>query len=177
MRAFAHFRPFEIQLENDSRQRFDSIVFANISEMAKVATVSEDDGRPDDGKFEVITVKHTAKWRLLGTAIKAAVRGLDRGAQETPLGGVLHGDDLKLAVVGPAVVLADCGHLGHLADIREHDAVKTLAGPALELNLERTEVGKGPHGRQRLLYRPFAALLQVDCDGRRQAEPDVGVGI
>ncbi|MBE3076443.1 MAG: diacylglycerol kinase, partial [Actinobacteria bacterium] len=76
MRAFADFRPFEIQLESGSRQRFDSIVFANISEMAKVATVSEDDSRPDDGKFEVITVKHTAKWRLLGTAIKAAVRGL-----------------------------------------------------------------------------------------------------
>jgi diacylglycerol kinase family enzyme len=51
-------------------------VFANISEMAKVATVSEDDSRPDDGKFEVITVKHTAKWRLLGTALKAAMRGL-----------------------------------------------------------------------------------------------------
>jgi diacylglycerol kinase family enzyme len=76
IRAFAGFRPFEIQLENGSRQRFDSIVFANISEMAKVATISEDDSRPDDGKFEVITVKHTAKWRLLGTAIKAAVRGL-----------------------------------------------------------------------------------------------------
>jgi len=76
VRAFAGFRPFEIQLESGSRQRFDSIVFANISEMAKVATISEDDGRPDDGKFEVITVKHTAKWRLLGTAIKAAVRGL-----------------------------------------------------------------------------------------------------
>ena len=30
----------------------------------------------DDGKFEVITVKHTAKWRLLGTSLKAAVRGL-----------------------------------------------------------------------------------------------------
>jgi diacylglycerol kinase (ATP) len=76
MRAFAHLRPFEIQLENGSRRWFDSIVFANISQMAKVATVSEDDGRPDDGQFEVITVKHTAKWRLLGTALKAALRGL-----------------------------------------------------------------------------------------------------
>jgi len=74
-RAFAKFRPFEIQLENGSRQRFDSIVFANISQMAKVATLSED-GRPDDGEFEVITVQHTAKWRLLGTALKAAMRGL-----------------------------------------------------------------------------------------------------
>ena len=62
--------------KRQSHQRFDSIVFANISQMAKVATVSKDDGRPDDGQFEVITVKHTAKWRLLGTALKAAVRGL-----------------------------------------------------------------------------------------------------
>ena len=76
MRAFAGFRPFEIQLENRSRQRFDSIVFANISQMAKVATLSEDDGRPDDGQFEVITIKHAAKWRLLGTALRAGVRGL-----------------------------------------------------------------------------------------------------
>lgn len=76
MRAFAHYRPFEIQLEDGSRQRFDSIVFANISRMAKVATLSEDGGVPDDGQFEVITVEHTAKWRLLGTALRAAARGL-----------------------------------------------------------------------------------------------------
>ena len=44
--------------------------------MAKVATLSEDDGRPDDGQFEVITVVHMAKWRLLGVAVKAALRGL-----------------------------------------------------------------------------------------------------
>src|SRR5664280_183536 len=76
MHAFLNFRPFEIQLEDGTHQRFDSIVFANISQMAKVATVSEDDGRPDDGRFEVITVKHTAKWRILGIALKAALRGL-----------------------------------------------------------------------------------------------------
>jgi diacylglycerol kinase family enzyme len=76
IRAFSRFRPFEIQLENGSSQRFDSIVFANIAQMAKVATLSEDDSRPDDGQFEVITVVHTAKWRLLGIALKAALRGL-----------------------------------------------------------------------------------------------------
>jgi len=76
MRAFANLRPFEIQLEDGSRHRFDSIVFANISQMAKIATLSDDDAVPDDGQFEVITVKHTAKWRLLGTAMKSAVRGL-----------------------------------------------------------------------------------------------------
>jgi len=76
VRAFARFRPFEIQLGDGSRQRFDSIVFANISQMAKVATLSRDDGRPDDGQFEVVTLEHTAKWRVLGTALKASTRGL-----------------------------------------------------------------------------------------------------
>ena len=45
--------------------------------MAKYATLSED-GRPDDGRFEVITLPHTAKWRVLGVAFKAATRGLGR---------------------------------------------------------------------------------------------------
>lgn len=38
-------------------------------------------GRPDDGRFEVITLPHTAKWRILGVAVRAATRGL--GPQPT----------------------------------------------------------------------------------------------
>lgn len=76
VRAFARFRPFEITRPDQTRERFDSIVFANIHQMAKVATLSEDDGRPDDGSFEVITLQHTAKWRILATALRAASRGL-----------------------------------------------------------------------------------------------------
>jgi diacylglycerol kinase (ATP) len=78
VRAFAKFRPFEIELPDGSRQQFDSLVFANISQMAKVATLSEDEGRPDDGQFEVVMLKHTAKWRILATAAKASLRGLGR---------------------------------------------------------------------------------------------------
>ena len=55
-------------------------MFANIAQMAKYATLSED-GQPDDGRFEVITLPHTAKWRVLGVALKAATRGL--GPQPT----------------------------------------------------------------------------------------------
>jgi diacylglycerol kinase (ATP) len=76
VRAFARFRPFEIVRPDRTRERFDSIVFANINQMAKVATLSEDEGRPDDGTFEVITMRHTAKWRILATALRAASRGL-----------------------------------------------------------------------------------------------------
>jgi diacylglycerol kinase family enzyme len=80
VRTFAAFRPFTIRLEDGRRRSFDSLLFANIAEMAKYAVLS-DDGRPDDGKFEVITLPHTAKWRVLATAVRAAVRGL--GPQPT----------------------------------------------------------------------------------------------
>lgn len=80
VRSFNRFRPFSIRLEDGRTRAFDSVVFANISGMAKFAKLSED-GRPDDGRFEVITLPHTAKWRILGVAIKAATRGL--GPQPT----------------------------------------------------------------------------------------------
>ncbi|ASO22892.1 diacylglycerol kinase family enzyme [Actinoalloteichus hoggarensis] len=75
VRTFARHRPFTIIRPDGTRHRFDSLVFANIPEMAKYATLSEH-GRPDDGLFEVVAIAHTAKWRVLGTALRAAVRGL-----------------------------------------------------------------------------------------------------
>lgn len=75
VRTFSKFRPFPIKLEDGNQKRFDSLVFANINQMAKYATLSES-GTPDDGKFEVITVPHTAKWRVLAVAAKAATAGL-----------------------------------------------------------------------------------------------------
>jgi diacylglycerol kinase (ATP) len=75
VRGFSRFRPFPIRLENGRRRSIDSLVFANIAEMAKYATLSED-GRPDDGRFEVVTQRQTGKLRVLATAIRAATRGL-----------------------------------------------------------------------------------------------------
>ena len=79
IRSFARFRPFQIQIDAGT-ESFDSVIFANISEMAKFAVLS-DEGRPDDGRFEVIILRHTAKWRVLATAVRAALRGL--GPQPT----------------------------------------------------------------------------------------------
>lgn len=76
IRSFRKFRPFEIDTDS-GKERFDSIIFANIQEMAKFATLSEE-GRTDDGRFEVIILRHTAKWRVLFTAAKAALFGLGR---------------------------------------------------------------------------------------------------
>src|SRR5674476_157045 len=70
-----------------------------------------------------------------GLWTEAAQGGLKCDAQEAPLGCVCHGDDLEPAVVG-----ADGGDLGHLRDVREHDAVEALVGSILQLNLERSKV-------------------------------------
>jgi diacylglycerol kinase family enzyme len=75
VRAFSRFRPFPIRLEDGRRRTIDSLLFANISEMAKYATLSEG-ARPDDGRFEVVTQQRTGKLRVLATALRAATRGL-----------------------------------------------------------------------------------------------------
>lgn len=79
IRTFSKFRPFQIETD-DGQESFDSVIFANIREMAKFAVLSEE-GEPDDGEFEVVILRHTAKWRVLSTAVRAAIWGL--GPQPT----------------------------------------------------------------------------------------------
>ena len=76
VRTFAQFRPFRIQHTDGTRAKIDSLVFANIPQMAKVATLSEAQDRPADGKFEVILFPHAAKWKVLLKAARAATTGL-----------------------------------------------------------------------------------------------------
>jgi diacylglycerol kinase family enzyme len=80
VRTFARFSPFTITLDDGTRTSFDSLVFANIPQMAKYATLSDAD-TPDDGRFEVVSLPHVSKWRILGVAVRAATRGL--GPQPT----------------------------------------------------------------------------------------------
>ncbi|MBG0741075.1 diacylglycerol kinase [Paeniglutamicibacter antarcticus] len=75
-RTFAKFEPFEIRQSDGKHRKFDSLVFANIAQMAKYATLSEADEHPNDGKFEVIVFPHMAKWRILLTALRATTKGL-----------------------------------------------------------------------------------------------------
>jgi diacylglycerol kinase (ATP) len=76
VRAFSEFHPFTIEVGGRT-ETFDSLVFANIPEMAKYATLSET-SRPDDGKFEVVLIRHRSKLRTALTAMRAAVKGLGR---------------------------------------------------------------------------------------------------
>lgn len=79
IRTFARFRPFDVDVEGVGRRRFDSLILANTTEMAKYATLSE--GDPADGVFEVVTLPHRARVRMLAYAVRAAVQGL--GPQPT----------------------------------------------------------------------------------------------
>jgi diacylglycerol kinase (ATP) len=76
MRTFSKFKPFEIRQANGKRRKFDSLVLANIAEMAKYATLSEADDAAADGKFEVVVFPHRSKLRVLLTALRAAIQGL-----------------------------------------------------------------------------------------------------
>lgn len=111
MREFAKFRPFEVTLESGERQRFDSLVLANIAGMAKYAKLS-DDGDPTDGLFEVAIMPHSGRLRLLARAIGAATRGLGRQPRSTrftftttsPMPVQLDGEVLELGAERKVIV-------------------------------------------------------------------------
>lgn len=74
VRSFARFTPHDIEVDG-VRLRVASLLFANIDEMAKVATVS-DDAAPDDGRFEIVLLPYRSKAHVLATALRAATWGL-----------------------------------------------------------------------------------------------------
>ncbi|GAA5197939.1 hypothetical protein GCM10023346_33930 [Arthrobacter gyeryongensis] len=76
IRTFSKFEPFELRQADGARRRLDSLVLANIPEMAKYATLSDADDKLADGKFEVVLFAHKPKWRVLLTALRAATKGL-----------------------------------------------------------------------------------------------------
>lgn len=74
VQSFWRYRPFTVRHEDGSDFEFDSLVFANIPEMAKYAKLSQ--GRPDDGHFEVVTIPHRNKLKTVAAGLRAALRGL-----------------------------------------------------------------------------------------------------
>jgi diacylglycerol kinase family enzyme len=74
VRTFLRFRPFRITHDGASRS-VDSIVFANINEMAKVLKLNDKLDVTDD-RFEVVEFKHQNKLSLLYHLCKSAVIGV-----------------------------------------------------------------------------------------------------
>jgi diacylglycerol kinase family enzyme len=114
LRTFWGFTPFELEFADGNRRRVDSLVLANIPEMAKMAELS--DGRPDDGRFEVILTEHRPKWRVLFTAVRAAVRGLGRQPSTA---------EFRFTTIGPMPVQID----GELDDVPAGAAVQVRIAP------------------------------------------------
>jgi diacylglycerol kinase family enzyme len=74
-RTLSALRPFELVRADGATARFDSLILANISRMAKYGTVSEMDG-PDDGLFEVVTLPHAGRWKMALMTLRAVTLGL-----------------------------------------------------------------------------------------------------
>ncbi|MFC9772604.1 MULTISPECIES: diacylglycerol/lipid kinase family protein [unclassified Pseudarthrobacter] len=74
-RTLTHLRPFELVRADGATARLDSLILANISRMAKYGTVSESVG-PDDGRFEVVTLPHSGRWKMALMTLRAVTLGL-----------------------------------------------------------------------------------------------------
>jgi diacylglycerol kinase (ATP) len=74
-RTLSGLRPFELVRDDGATARFDSLILANISRMAKYGTVSESH-HPDDGKFEVVTLPHAGRWKMALMTLRAVTLGL-----------------------------------------------------------------------------------------------------
>lgn len=73
-KALRGLQPVEIQV-GKRRLHVDSLVMANISQMAKVLTIAEN-AEPDDGRFEVTVFPYRKKLTLVSRLLKAMFRGI-----------------------------------------------------------------------------------------------------
>lgn len=77
LRTYGRLKPFTVRHARGAQSRLDSLIFANIPQMAKYFTLS-DSAFPDDGRFEVIALPHAARRRILWFALHATAPGLGR---------------------------------------------------------------------------------------------------
>lgn len=75
LKTFFKYRPFKIH-HDDKVIEIDSLLFANINQMAKILTLASPT-RLDDGKFEVIVLPAGRKLMLVRTLVKALTSSLD----------------------------------------------------------------------------------------------------
>jgi diacylglycerol kinase family enzyme len=74
-RTLSRLKPFELVRDDGATAKFDSLILANISRMAKYGTVSESQ-RPDDGRFEVVTLPHAGLMKMALMTLRAVTLGL-----------------------------------------------------------------------------------------------------
>lgn len=74
-RTLSGLRPFELVRADGATAKFDSLILANVSRMAKYGMVSESHS-PDDGRFEVVTLPHAGLMRMALMTLRAVTLGL-----------------------------------------------------------------------------------------------------
>ena len=74
-RTLRRLEPFELVRDDGATAKFDSLILANISRMAKYGTVSESQ-YPDDGRFEVVTLPHVGLTKMALMTLRAVTLGL-----------------------------------------------------------------------------------------------------
>lgn len=74
LKSLHEFHPVEVIVDGDTIV-VDSLIFANISQMAKVLTIAEN-AKPDDGKIKVVAFPYKHKAWLLFMLLRAALFGL-----------------------------------------------------------------------------------------------------
>lgn len=80
VKTFYKYRPFTIEV-GARKMQLNSLLFANINEMAKVLKLAKSN-KPDDGKFEIIMFPKGKKRDLLKRLATAATAGLDTARRE-----------------------------------------------------------------------------------------------
>lgn len=100
VKSLTSLRPVTIEQQGKRRQ-VDSLVFANIREMAKVLTLT-DKNNLHDGKFETIEITHGNIFRMLAIFAKAAVSSLGKQKQYTSYEFTLR-EDAPLQVDGEVI--------------------------------------------------------------------------
>lgn len=74
-RTLRHLKPFELVRDDGATAKFDSLILANISRMAKYGKVSESH-YPDDGLFEVVKLPHAGLMKMSLMTLRAVTLGL-----------------------------------------------------------------------------------------------------
>lgn len=89
-KTFFGFQPLRVKIGRKD-MTVDSILFANISEMAKRLTMAKN-AAPDDGKFEVIFFPHTSKRTLLWRIFRASIARLEDASQASSFTLTIYGN-------------------------------------------------------------------------------------
>lgn len=79
IRALITWKPIRFTIDGDSKQ-YDSIIISNVDKMSKYLNVSHPSSI-DDGLFEVTTLPHESRWKLITTLLQATLDKLKEDEQ------------------------------------------------------------------------------------------------